>query len=603
MKKDLLMSILIKKSNDYFRKTTKKKSESYLFDTQIDTARKLLMQLASNVLRTNHVMLIAKMQSGKTGVCNALVNIVNKTKLYKPMAVNKFFFISGMNDCGLKDQTYNRLLEQVIDANKDNVYYSSRSKKNLSSNKYFVLKNSDLLKYDGIIDNSIIFIDEAHYGSNEKNKLTKFLVKHGIDWKDTKELIKRNIYIVSISATPFDELVSDTVKCKKMVELKTSKEYVGVSQFLDNDTIIEASKDDIEEEGRIFDYIMEAESRMIENNENGVIMIRTRKSDIITENQYVSQNFDIFEMYANGSKIEYERLHELIEKVVDNNNKRKIIKSLGIEPTDKPLLVIVKGAFRAGITIPTHYKDIIYMLYDYSLKCDTTAQALLGRMCGYRRDTKSVEKTRFYLNKQFADMYSSWEKNFGNRSLIPCDTTKMDWVSNEYIGDDVEYGSKCCGNFTIPMTDDEIRDIYLKCKGKRNRASIIRPTFERMLDSVGKNIEYDYIGEVHVSGKNNYARSSQEKRFEAYTSDLMVFPFRPTKIKDFITDTNRDYLTREDLEKRCISLVLDATISDTLEVGGNKRMLVYYVEVGQKKRMFNRKRQYKAHKDTNLKRS
>ena len=35
------------------------------------------------------------------------------------------------------------------------------------------MKNSDLLAYDGIIDNSVIFIDEAHYGSNKKNILTQ----------------------------------------------------------------------------------------------------------------------------------------------------------------------------------------------------------------------------------------------------------------------------------------------------------------------------------------------------------------------------------------------------------------------------------------------
>ena len=74
------------------------------------------------------------------------------------------------------------------------------------------------------------------------------------------------------------------------------------------------------------------------------------------------------------------------------------------------------------------------------------------------------------------------------------------------------------------------------------------------------NIQYDYIGEVHVSGKNNYAISSQEKRFNSFSDSSLVFQFRPEKIKGFVDDTNRNYLSKEDVGKKCISIVLDATI-------------------------------------------
>jgi hypothetical protein len=117
------------------------------------------------------------------------------------------------------------------------------------------------------------------------------------------------------------------------------------------------------------------------------------------------------------------------------------------------------------------------------------------------------------------------------------------------------------------------------------------------------NLDYDYIGEVHMSGKNNYAKSSQDKRFNSFDKDLMVFPFRADKIKKFVEDTNRNYLTKEDVGKKCISLVLDANINENgsdIIVSGNKRLLIYHVEVGQKKLLFSRKNQYKPHKDTSL---
>ena len=610
MEKKDLASILIKKNNNFFRKTTDKNSISYIYDNAINTARKVVLQLGSNVTRRNHVVLCASMQSGKTSVCNSVINIINTSKLYKSMAIKKYMFITGMNDCGLKEQTYIRLKEQVMGASDDNIYIGKRSKKNLSENKYFVLKNSDLLSYEGNIDNTLIFIDESHYGSNEKNILTKFLVKHGIDWKDTNELIKRNIYIVSISATPFDELVSDTVNCKKTIELNTDDNYVGVTEYLKNDLIFDTEKYDITEDGRIFDLIMDAHHRMLDNDEDGAIIIRTRNTETIIENQYVQTHFDVFEMTSSGTKIEYAKFNHMLNVMYENNvsykKRKEALAKFGVEvesPTTKPLIVIIKGAFRAGITIDSRFKDMIYMVYDSSVKADTTAQALLGRMCGYRSSKDKITNTYFYINKNHANMYSQWEGDFQNKNLIPCDKCVFEWTDNGYKGDDVIFGSRSCGNFALDLNDNDILDIFTKCKSKRNRNKIVEPIIAELLKKNNYHITYDYIGEVHTSGKNNYAKSSQEKRFDSFSADSLVFQFRPEKIKKFVEETNRDYITKDDLGKKCISLVLDATINENgkeITIGGNKRLLVYYVEVGQKRRVFSRKNQYKAHKDTKI---
>ena len=131
MEKKDLASILIKKTNSYFRKSDDKNNKGYIFDSQINTARKIVLQLGSNVTRRNHVCVVASMQAGKTGTCNSVINIINTSKLYKSMAIKKYMFITGMNDCGLKEQTYIRLKEQVMGASYDNIYIGKRSKKNL----------------------------------------------------------------------------------------------------------------------------------------------------------------------------------------------------------------------------------------------------------------------------------------------------------------------------------------------------------------------------------------------------------------------------------------------------------------------------------------
>lgn len=600
---------ILKTPNDKFRKTFSKK-HGYLFDSQINTAKDIVSNLTRKTTRRNHVILAAKMQSGKTGVCNAVVNIISQTDIQRYLAVDKYMFITGMNDCGLKSQTLKRVEEQVIGANKDNIYSGLRSKKNLLPNHFFVMKNSDLLKYDGDINNTVIFIDEAHYGSGDKNILSKFLYKHNIDWKDTNDLIKRNIYIVSVSATPFDEIVSDTKEVKSIVELTPSKEYIGVSEYLCNGQVMDAEKDDIEEEGAIFDYINDAHQRMVDNDEAGVIIIRTRKFNVIEADPYIKKDFDIFEMYSSGSNIEYDKFNEMAKDLIDKNEYNKKISKMksssaiiGGMPKMyvKPLIVLIKGAFRAGITLDSRLKDYIYMIYDFSLKADTTAQALLGRLCGYRDKKANINNTYIYVNKKFADMYSAWENDFQNRTIVPCSKTTFQWIPNDVVNPMAQIGTKSRGNIAIDLTDKEIREIYQYSSQLKNRVGYMKMALPDLLKRHNVPIDYDYIGEAVLSGKNNYTRASQVKRFESFTSDSLVYQFRPYKIKDFVLETNRDYLTHDDLGKSAVFVVLDATIEDNgLDIGGNKRLLIYNVEVGQKITIPNTRSLYKAHKDTDI---
>lgn len=601
--------ILKTTNNDKFRKTFNKK-HAYLFDSQINTAKDVVANLSRKTTRRNHVILAAKMQSGKTGVCNAIVNIVSQTDIQRYLAVDKYIFITGMNDCGLKEQTLKRVEEQVIGANKDNIYSGLRSKKNLSVNHYFVMKNSDLLKYEGDVNNSIIFIDEAHYGSGDKNILSKFLYQQGVNWKDTNDLIKRNIYIVSVSATPFDEIVSDTKEVKSIVELTPSKEYVGVTEFLNNGQVMDAEKDDIEEEGAIFDYINDAHQRMVDNGDAGIIIIRTRKFNVIKSDPYIMKDFDIYEMYSSGSNIEYDKFKEMALDIVTKNEYNRKIRNMksssaisGGMPRMyvKPLIVLIKGAFRAGITLDEKVKKYVYMIYDFSLKADTTAQALLGRLCGYRGKKSDVRNTYIYINKKYADMYSAWENDFQNRKIVPCSKTTYEWIPNDVHNPMAQIGTKSRGNIAIDLNDNEIREIYQFGSQVKNRVSYMKMMLPEILKRHKVSLKYDYVGEAVLSGKNNYTKASQIKRFESFTPDSLVYQFRPYKIKDFVLETNRDYLTNDDLGKSAVYVVLDAEIEDNgLKIGGNKRLLVYNIEVGQKVLIPNLKSLYRPHKDTDL---
>lgn len=603
-------------NDNMFRKVRDKENSLYIHEEQMNAAKEIIYSLAAKTTRSHHAILVAKMQSGKTGVCNSVTNILSQTRIGIDLGIDKYFFITGMNDNGLKKQTYERVCQQVIGANIDNIYIGKSSKRNLDTNKFFVMKNSDLMKYEGDVNNSIIFIDEAHYGSNDKNILSQFLYKQGIDWKNNRDLLNRNIYVVSVSATPFDELVSDVKECKKIIELKTSKNYVGVSEYNNNNCIQAADKDDITFGGNIISYIAEAKERMNKkNNGVGFIFIRTRQTTPIITDPYVTKFFDVFQMDASTSAIQYNKLNEMMNEIYNKNELNKKIDNFKSDMISsmskvevKPLIVIIKGAFRAGITIDRRFKDYIYMVYDYSVKADTTAQALLGRMCGYRSNESISNEmnTIFYINKNSAEMYAIWENDFTNRKAIPCDKMTFNWIGDV---EDVDpnaasiIASRSCGNVAINLTDNEIKEIYNNCRVKGKRTNTIKPIFDRLLvkNNLTDTVKYNYIGEALISGKNNYSASTQARRFNSFTEDLAVFKFRPEKIDDFINEKQRDTLTDDDLGTKAVYLVLDATIESDggrLIIGGNKRLLVYYVVVDKKVYTPNRKGQYKAHKDT-----
>lgn len=591
-------------ANDKYRKCANVKDEAYIHDCQFETGKKVIDALMRMQTRRGHTILVAPMQSGKTGICNGIVNIINVDKLYSKMGINKYFFVSGMNDTGLKRQTVGRVFSQIIDATPENTYVNKKQSEKNTCNKYFVMKNSDLLKYEGTIDNSIIFIDEAHYGSNDKNILSQFLYNFDIDWKDRNTLIERNIYIVSISATPFDEIISDTASVKEIIVHQPDENYVGVSKYIDNGLVYNGEFDS-DKAGSIIHCLAESVDRMNDDDVSGVCFVRTSDFEELTTDEWVLAHFDIFEMVSNGSKLEYLKLNQMIHDLIDANKRYKSI-SKGHFFSSRiskpmPLLVLIKGAYRAGITLETSFKDYIYMVYDYSVKAATTAQALLGRMCGYRKEDVEL-KTRFYINTKMANQYGKWTANDFDRETVPCDRFKT--ISLPIDSEKVEgstYGSRSCGNFDIPMTTEEIIDFYRKVKNKSTRNKMVESEIKKVFERHNIDIHYDYVIENAVSGKNHYAQSSQTKRFDSFSPTSLVYQFRPKKIQKFMSDTGRTELEYEDVGKRGISIVLDAEIYNNGQViGGNKRMLIYYVEVVQKISVQDQSCMYKEHKDTSL---
>lgn len=601
--------ILLKINNNTVRKW-KQDLPSYIFDDQIYAAKNIIKSFTAHrqweyeeKSRNNHVILCARMQSWKTWTCNAVVNILEVTNLNHYFLIDKYFFISWMNERGLSRQTLKRINWrddndiltnewQILWATDENTVFWDSEILEKSNWKYFIQKNSDLRKNSVELKNCLIFIDESHYGSWEENVLTTLLVNNWIDWKNTNALKERWIYVVSVSATPFDEVISDLAECKEVINLEVSKWYFWVSDFLERGLIFWARTDDflidkIDKKNRVLKLIEDAYWRMDEKR--GVVFIRARdlKQETIVKDEFIRNNFEIKLLDSKKTSINYDIVNLTIDVI-------------RWSPKPKPVLFLIKWAYRAWITINSEHKDFVYLIYDFSPnRAETSAQWLLWRMCWYRKDFKLINRTHFYVNLQHAEDYWDWELSEFSRDLTPA-WKRWDWIwDNEKIVNYTEYKMWTRGiwNFEIILDDDEVKSIIEISQNERWKLK--KRVFSQFLrESNLCLVDFDYIWETYTSWKSGYWPSVLKKWFNAFKLDNTLLWYRADSYFNEIT-WREDIDLNADFWKKIIHLVLDADYDFSLNKAyGSKKLLVYYGELYIQKKIRNPDWYIKEHKDT-----
>jgi hypothetical protein len=508
--------------------------------------------------RNRHGLLSAQPQSGKTGFQAALYNIMQKTGLWDYWELKNILLITGMDDNALREQTADRVELQFIGVEDEDIDSGIKDKNKTNNSRVKVWKRIDLKKAteNGIIcRNAIILIDEAHFGSGVGSILNKFFKSNDINWKNTQELRNNQLHIISISATNFSEIYSDEYSTKRHVILKVGVRYYGPVKFIDNGQVYNASKYDFllnKETGTypIVDIVKKEHERMVNSGKkSGLFLVRvtTKKESKLIDDLFIQENFNKpLNLDSKRGTIDLEKFYLKVE-------------NLTLRGGDKSELVVIKGALRAGITIPEWVKDVTVMIYDNNINPASTTQGLFGRYDGYRKNEEFAKFTNCYVNRQHALDYKHHVENNFSRDTVPSnpnwkDKSELTLSDIERINDpnrfnketDLQVSTKWVDTQEFSLTSEQVLYLYdvhenfehgrmkkselevdeFLTKGTKNRLKI-----ECLLNDLGvkKILPYDFMAEpyiwpggisgVRIDGKEVTKNKKGKTR---YSSDTMT---------------------------------------------------------------------------------
>lgn len=385
------------------RYTNDMQSKWYVFDNQIESAKEIIYNFYTK--QNRWCLLFAEMQSGKSGTFFSIPYIISRNNiLTSKLGVDMYgnesnvFLLTGMNEKELIEQFETDISSFTGMDIKKNIFHNSEMRKFLKKPKPSWTID-DLTVINRMRKNSLILIDESHYGSDKNQILNKFLTEilnispNG----DNKTLIENNIYVVSISATPMAEFLTASTSefKKKIVSLQNGNGYYGILEMFENNKVFKSY--DLKDKSSIDMFI----DKIININKLGYVLVRS------TESQKKKIKERLGERLIDFSIIDY-----------DQYNKSRILDNMGINDLlqnfpKKNTIIFLKGLLRAGKRVDTRY---ITMIHDTSeSKVDTTVQSLLGRCCGYNKNPDIL----IYCDYHSALKYKNWVESDYDIKLVP----------------------------------------------------------------------------------------------------------------------------------------------------------------------------------------
>ena len=330
-------------------------------------------QIIDNYLAgINYVILIAQMQSGKTGTAKWLAHAVaHCTYLSEPIHASKIYFICGMNDNDLRMQAVKEFTGLIPS---ENILFSKQLQR----------LNRDKCKG---VDCKLLIVDESHYASEAGSQVDLFI----------KQLGEGERYYLSISATPMAEIITARDKNIGKVFLQPGKGYYGIDAIFRRGLIYQSA--DITNDRTTFidlvcDYYHDHEGDPCYN----IVRLPNQWYYYDLEQDLQSADLDIHFINHHGSSA-----------LAENDFNAYMNK-----PPDKFTIIWIYNSLRAGKQVNTRYIGFIHDTH--VSRPDTVAQSLLGRMMGYG---KAGHHVTCYTDITSANLMLKWTKSAYSDQYVP----------------------------------------------------------------------------------------------------------------------------------------------------------------------------------------
>lgn len=315
------------------------------------------------------VILMAEMQSGKTGTCRYVVHALQNLSgppgwneaRFKP---DTMYFICGMNDNDLRSQATAEFRGFIPEKN---VLFSKQLQK--------------INREEPVLSASLVIVDESHYASFRNSQVDKFMkIAHRHN---------SGLLTLSVSATAMAELAAlqSGQVTKGCVCLRPGKEYFSINQLFQSSRIYQAI-DITKSQEKFIDLVAREYEFQTEHSDRKYNIVRLPNiwyhKDL--EDDLVDLDLDI----------QYINHHSETAGAVDFN-------SYIAEAPQKFTIIWIYGSLRAGKQLNT--RNIGFVHDTAQSGPDIIAQSLLGRILGYNKQFNFV---KCYTDVEAAKLMAKW---------------------------------------------------------------------------------------------------------------------------------------------------------------------------------------------------
>jgi hypothetical protein len=313
-----------------------------------------------------YTLLLAEMQSGKTGAFQTIINMALSTGL-----VDRAYILCGSHETLLREQ-----------AIADTKEYNSA---NFTAGAITVLFRQNFKRGEINPRRALIIVDESHLDSGKEQQMMKFLRRHGLCLAGTTgTMLTAKTYICSVSATPYAEaskIFAGSSLPKKVVRLEPGVGYFGLEHYKNVGKLLPTF--DICRESDRFAALLPAPAA------RKWVLFRAQGEDAVStvRRMCAAAGVRVAEYNSKRADIAITR-----DEVVHG---RPCLE----DPPEISTVVLIKGRLRVGKVVP---KAHIAFVWENTKrpKADTLVQALPGRMCGYLFGT---DKPAIYVAGRFIE--------------------------------------------------------------------------------------------------------------------------------------------------------------------------------------------------------